>query len=115
MNPRSKLFQGNFLHWKVSIFTRNKQCSRPFCSSDSTATIPTSQSLNIPSLSDLISKQHWSELKTHLKLNPTSPTTLLHHLLSSETDPELTLRCFPKVNLLAIKNEQAEDHRGSEK
>ena len=94
MNPRSKLFQGNFLHGKVSIFTRNKQSSRPFCSSDSTATTPTSQSLNIPSLSELISKQHWSELKTHLKLNPTSSTTLLHHLLSSEADPELTLRYF---------------------
>jgi hypothetical protein len=46
------------------------------------------------SLSDLISRQHWSELKTHLNVKATSPTTLLHHLLSSETDPELTLRYF---------------------
>ncbi|KAL1074816.1 hypothetical protein V6Z11_D11G315600 [Gossypium hirsutum] len=80
MHPKPKLFHGKFI--LVNIFPGNKHPLRPF-SSDNTS---------LPIVTELISKQHWKSLKTHLQ--KASPITLLQQLLDSRVDPCLTLRYF---------------------
>ncbi|KAL5735862.1 hypothetical protein ACOSQ2_030650 [Xanthoceras sorbifolium] len=70
----------NFFHGKT--FPRNKLALRPFCSADSTTQ-------NTPTIQELIRKQHWSKLSTHLKT--TNPTSLLQQLFDSGADPKLIL------------------------
>lgn len=53
---------------------------------------PILQSLSIPTISELLSKQHWSELKPHLRV--TKPATFLDQLLNAGVDSELVLRFF---------------------
>ncbi|EEF49960.1 pentatricopeptide repeat-containing protein, putative [Ricinus communis] len=74
------IFQGKLFY--TFIFPRNKQ---PFSRFNSSC-------VNIPDVVDLIAKQYWSELKTHLK--STNPIALLHQLLTSGADSDLTLRYF---------------------
>ncbi|KAJ6775556.1 hypothetical protein OIU79_018680 [Salix purpurea] len=75
--------QGRFL--QGTIFPINKQGKRQF-SSLSLDESPT------PTITNMISNQHWSKLKAHLQ--NTDPNTLLLQLLNSGADPELTLRYF---------------------
>ncbi|KAJ6354217.1 hypothetical protein OIU76_003126 [Salix suchowensis] len=75
--------QGRFL--QGTIFPINKQGKRQF-SSLSLDESPT------PTITNMISNQHWSKLKVHLQ--NTDPNTLLLQLLNSGADPELTLRYF---------------------
>ena len=70
-----------------NIFPGNKHALRPF-SSDNTPS---------PIVTELISRQHWKSLKTHLQ--NASPITLLQQLLDSKTDPDLTLRYFEEPSL----------------
>ncbi|KAK9919966.1 hypothetical protein M0R45_028536 [Rubus argutus] len=74
----------------LQILHRNKQILRPLCSSICVPTSPTSQNLNLPLVSELLAKQHWSELRTHLK--DSNFTAVLHQLLDSGADPVLILR-----------------------
>ncbi|KAJ6397407.1 hypothetical protein OIU77_018425, partial [Salix suchowensis] len=75
--------QGRFL--QGTIFPINKQGKRQF-SALSLDESPT------PTITNMISNQHWSKLKAHLQ--NTDPYTLLLQLLNSGADPELTLRYF---------------------
>ncbi|KAK6242967.1 hypothetical protein QUC31_009376 [Theobroma cacao] len=80
MHPRSILFDGKFR--LGNIFPGNKHALRLFSSDN----IPS------PSITELLSKQRWNKLKSHLQ--NVSPSTLLQQLLDSKTDPDLTLRYF---------------------
>ena len=79
MHSRSNLFHGKFR--LADIFPQRKYCFRPFSSEETPS----------PTVTELISKQHWKELKSsHLQKG--SSSTLLHQLLDSRTDPDLALR-----------------------
>ncbi|OMP09358.1 hypothetical protein COLO4_05553 [Corchorus olitorius] len=80
MHPRSNLFHGKFRLGNVC--PQSKHAFRPF-SSDET---------QLPTVAELISKQLWKQLKSHLPNG--GPATLLQQLLDSKTDPYLTLRYF---------------------
>ncbi|KAH7574631.1 hypothetical protein JRO89_XS03G0323700 [Xanthoceras sorbifolium] len=74
------------------FFPRNKLGPMPFCFAD-TAT------QNVPHniVVELISKQQWLRLRTHLETTTTtitSPTTVLQQLFDSGADTELVLRYF---------------------
>ncbi|TKY67716.1 Pentatricopeptide repeat-containing protein [Spatholobus suberectus] len=53
---------------------------------------PIFQSFSISTISELLSKQHWSELKPHLRT--TNPAIFLDQLLNEGVDSELVLRFF---------------------
>ncbi|CAK9315027.1 unnamed protein product, partial [Citrullus colocynthis] len=62
----------------------------PFCTYNSTYKAPTSNDFDPLIISDLISRQQWSNLKSHFKFE--SPTDFLHQLLGSGVvDPLLVL------------------------
>ncbi|KAH8507198.1 hypothetical protein H0E87_009640 [Populus deltoides] len=75
--------QGRFL--QGTIFPGNKQGKRQF------SALSLDESLT-PTITNIISNQHWSKLKAHLQ--NTDPNTLLRQLLNSGADPELILRYF---------------------
>ncbi|KAJ6995869.1 hypothetical protein NC653_012673 [Populus alba x Populus x berolinensis] len=75
--------QGRFL--QGTIFPGNKQGKRQF------SALSLDESLT-PTITNIISNQHWSKLKVHLQ--NTDPNTLLQQLLNSGADPELILRYF---------------------
>lgn len=74
----------------LQILRRNKQILRHLCSSICIPTSLTSQNLNLPLVSELLAKQQWSELRTHLK--DSNFAAVLHQLLDSGADPVLILR-----------------------
>lgn len=86
MHPKPKLFHGKFI--TVNILLGNKHPIRLFSSDDTP----------LPIVTELISKQHWKSLKTHLQ--NASPITLLQQLLDSRVDPGLTLRYYKKPSLM---------------
>ncbi|KAI5388119.1 hypothetical protein KIW84_073993, partial [Lathyrus oleraceus] len=53
---------------------------------------PISNSFCISTISELLSKQHWSELKSHLRV--TKSATFLDQLLNSGIDSDLVFRFF---------------------
>ncbi|KAF1872507.1 hypothetical protein Lal_00016808 [Lupinus albus] len=53
---------------------------------------PIFQSLSIPVISELLSKWHWSDLKTHLRT--VKPAVLLDQLLNAGVDSDLVFRFF---------------------
>uniref|UniRef100_A0A9I9CIM8 Pentatricopeptide repeat-containing protein n=1 Tax=Cucumis melo TaxID=3656 RepID=A0A9I9CIM8_CUCME len=64
-----------------------------FCTYNSTCTAPTSNDFDPLIISDLISRQRWSILKSHVKFK--SPIDFLHQLMcSGAVDPLLVLRYF---------------------
>ncbi|KAM2748741.1 hypothetical protein EV2_027729 [Malus domestica] len=68
-----------------------RTCTR-LCSSTSTSTTPTSPPFNLPLISELIEKQHWSEFKTHLK--DSSFVTVARQLFDAGADSKIILRYF---------------------
>ncbi|KAL0703733.1 hypothetical protein Bca4012_070158 [Brassica carinata] len=75
------------------VFPRKLSRLSTLCSSSST--IPKSPCPprdDVAVIAELIEKQHWSNLKLHVK--DTNPNELFHQLISSKLDPELCLRYY---------------------
>ncbi|KAL6227057.1 hypothetical protein ACLB2K_001016 [Fragaria x ananassa] len=78
------------LHPRAHIQPHHQTHVIRLCSTIPISENPTSNSFNLPLVSDLIANQRWSELKTHLK--DSTFITVLHQLLDFRADPELIRR-----------------------
>ncbi|KAK4851302.1 hypothetical protein QYF36_013958 [Acer negundo] len=87
MLSNSAIFSGKFPPGK--FFSRKKLVSIPFFNVDTTT-----QNVPPPQIvTELISKQQWSQLKIHLETT-TNPTTVVQQLFNSGADTDLVLSYF---------------------